>query len=68
MRSNKLEDGVKVFKRILHSLLVNAVSSQQQVSEALRIISTAAGYTTAMSLELQRRSIGTDTSQPEKKP
>jgi len=61
MRSNKLEDGVKVFKRILHSLLVNAVSSQQQVSEALRIISTAAGYTTAMSLELQRRSIGTDT-------
>ncbi|KAI9874172.1 MAG: hypothetical protein M1830_010106 [Pleopsidium flavum] len=61
MRSNKLEDGVKVFKRILHSLLVNAVSSQQQVSEAQKIIATAAEYTTAMSLEIQRRSIGTDT-------
>ncbi len=61
MRSNKLEDGVKVFKRILHSLLVNAVSSQQQVSEAQKIIFTAAEYTIAMSLELQRRSLGTDT-------
>lgn len=61
MRANKLEDGVKVFRRILHSLLVNAVSSQQQVSEAQKIISTAAEYTTAMSIELHRRSVGTDT-------
>ena len=61
MRSNKLDDGVKVFRRILHSLLVNAVSSQQQASEAQRIIATATQYAVAMSLELQRRSIGTDT-------
>ena len=61
MRSNKLDDGVKIFRRILHSLLVNAVSSQQQVSEAQKIITTATEYTVAMSLELQRRSIGTDT-------
>ena len=60
MRSNKLEDGLKTFKRILHSLLVNAVSSQQQVNEAKKIISTAAEYTTAMALELERRSIGTE--------
>lgn len=61
MRSNKLEDGVKVFKGILHSLLVNAVPSQQQATEAQKIISTAREYVVAMSLELQRRSLGTDT-------
>ena len=33
MRNNKLEDGVKVFRRILHSLLLNAVSTQAQVAE-----------------------------------
>ena len=57
MRSNKLDEGLRAFKRILHSLLVNAVSSQQQVNEARRIISTAAEYTVAMSLELERRSL-----------
>ena len=60
MKSNKLEDGLKTFKRILHSLLVNAVSNQQQVSEAKKVISTAAEYATAMSLELERRSVGID--------
>ena len=57
MRSNKLDDGIKAFKRILHSLLVNAVSTQQQVNEAKKIISTAAEYATAMALELERRSL-----------
>lgn len=33
MRENKLEDGVRTFKRVLHLLLVNAASSQQQASE-----------------------------------
>ena len=33
MRSNKLEEGVKVFKRVLHLLLLNAVSTHGQVSE-----------------------------------
>ena len=60
MRSNKLEDGVKTFRRILHALMVNAVASQQQVGEAKKIISTAAEYATAMSLELERRSTGTE--------
>ncbi|KAF4979549.1 hypothetical protein F66182_17278, partial [Fusarium sp. NRRL 66182] len=31
MRSNKLEEGVKIFKRILHTLLVNVVSSEDEV-------------------------------------
>ena len=57
MRSNKLEDGLKTFKRILHSLLVNSITSQQEFTEAKKIISTAAEYTTAMAIELERRTI-----------
>ena len=57
MRSNKLEDGLKTFKRILHALLVNAVSSQQQVTEAKKIISTATEYAMAMAIELERRAL-----------
>lgn len=33
MRQNNLVEGVKIFKRILHSLLVNAVSSSQEAAE-----------------------------------
>src|SRR5438034_5897179 len=64
MRSNKLEDGVKIFQRILHTVLVNAVSSDSDVTEAKKIITAAREYILAMSIELERRSIGTDT--PEK--
>lgn len=60
MRSNKLDDGLKSFKRILHSLLVNAVASQSEVAEAKKIITTAAEYATAMALELKRRAIPTE--------
>ena len=60
MRSNKLEDGLRIFKKILHSLMVNAVSSQQQVAEAKKIITTASEYAVAMAMELERRAIGTD--------
>lgn len=60
MRANRLEDGVVIFRRILHSLLLNVVSTQLQVNEAKKIMSTAAEYITAMALELERRRIGTD--------
>ena len=60
MRSNKLDDGLVTFKRILHSLLVNAASSKAQVDEAKKLITTAAEYSTAMALELERRSLPTD--------
>ncbi len=60
MKSNKLEDGLKTFKRILHALLVNAVGSQSQVGEAKKIISTATEYTIAMAMELERRALSTD--------
>lgn len=61
MRSNKLEDGVRTFKRILHTLLVNTVSSESEVEQAKKIISTAREYILAMSIELARRSLSTDT-------
>ena len=60
MRSNKLDDGLKIFTKILHSLLINAVSSQTEVGEARKIISTAAEYATAMALELERRTLPTE--------
>lgn len=63
MRNNKLEEGLKTFKRILHSLLVNVVASQQQVGEAKKIISIAAEYATAMALELERRSLPTESDE-----
>jgi coatomer protein complex subunit alpha (xenin) len=61
MRSNKLEDGVNVFKRILHTLLVNTVSSESEVEQAKKIITTAREYILAMSIELERRSLSTST-------
>lgn len=60
MRSNKLDDGLIAFRRILHALLVNAVSSKAQVDEAKKLITTAAEYAAAMALELERRSLPTD--------
>lgn len=63
MRSNKLDDGLKIFKRILHSLLVNAVASQSQVAEAKKFITTAAEYAVAMALELERRAIPAEGEQ-----
>ncbi|OJD25459.1 hypothetical protein ACJ73_03169 [Blastomyces percursus] len=61
MRANKLEDGVKIFQRILYTVLVNVVSSESEVEEARKIITTAREYILAMSIELERRAIGTDT-------
>ncbi|KAK4203189.1 coatomer WD associated region-domain-containing protein [Triangularia verruculosa] len=58
MKTNKLEEGVTIFKNILHSLLVNAVGSEDEVSEAKKVITAAAEYTLAMSIELERRSLG----------
>ena len=60
MRTNRLEDGLKTFKRILHSLLVNAVSSEQQVTEAKNIITKASEYAVAMAIELERRALPTE--------
>jgi len=57
MRTNKLENGVSTFKDILHSLLVNVVSSQSQVDDAKALITKAMEYTLAMSIELERRAV-----------
>jgi coatomer protein complex subunit alpha (xenin) len=61
MRSNKLEDGVTIFKNVLHSVLINTVSSEAEVEQAKKIIATAREYILAMSIELERRTLSTDT-------
>ncbi|KAL4818083.1 coatomer WD associated region-domain-containing protein [Aspergillus spinulosporus] len=61
MRANKLEDGVRIFKNILYSVLVNVVSSEAEVEQAKKIIATAREYILAMTIELERRALSTDT-------
>ncbi|PSR92318.1 coatomer WD associated region-domain-containing protein [Coniella lustricola] len=58
MKANKLEDGLTIFKNILHAILVNAVSSEGEVAEAKKLISSASEYSVAMSVELARRRLG----------
>lgn len=59
MRSNKLEDGARIFRGILHAILANAVSNESEVAEAKKLITSASEYTVAMSIELARRALGT---------
>jgi coatomer protein complex subunit alpha (xenin) len=59
MRNNKLEDGARIFRGILHALLVNAVSTASEVEEAKKLITSASEYSIAMSIELARRKLGT---------
>ncbi|GJC87383.1 putative coatomer subunit alpha [Colletotrichum liriopes] len=59
MKTNKLEDGLKVFKGILHAILINAVSSESEVAEAKKLITSASEYAVAMEIELSRRQLGT---------
>lgn len=58
MKANKLEDGLKLFKGILHAILINAVSSEDEVSEAKKLITSASEYAVAMDIELARRKLG----------
>ncbi|KAL2115103.1 hypothetical protein VTJ04DRAFT_10766 [Mycothermus thermophilus] len=58
MKANKLEDGVKIFKGILHAVLVNAVGSEAEVADAKKLIASASEYVVAMSIELARRALG----------
>ncbi|EOO01556.1 putative coatomer subunit protein [Phaeoacremonium minimum UCRPA7] len=58
MKGNKLEDGLRIFKGILHAVLVNAVSSDSEVAEAKKLITSASEYTVAMAVELERRKLG----------
>lgn len=58
MKANKLEDGVQIFKGILHAVLINAVSSESEVAEAKKLVTAASEYAVAMSIELARRKLG----------
>jgi coatomer subunit alpha len=69
MRTNKLEDGARIFKGILHTLLVNAVSTASEVEEARKLITSASEYSIAMNIELSRRNLGSNeeiAASPEK--
>ncbi|KAH6844826.1 coatomer WD associated region-domain-containing protein [Chaetomium sp. MPI-CAGE-AT-0009] len=59
MKANRLEDGLRIFKGILHSVLINAVGSDSEVAEAKKLITSAGEYAVAMSIELARRALGT---------
>jgi coatomer protein complex subunit alpha (xenin) len=65
MKSNKLDVGVIVFKRILQSILVNVVGSQTQVNEAKAIITKATEYALAMSVELEQRKLAASGNKDE---
>lgn len=58
MKANKLENGLKIFKGILHAVLINAVGSESEVAEAKKLIGSASEYAVAMSIELGRRALG----------
>ncbi|KEY64740.1 hypothetical protein S7711_05394 [Stachybotrys chartarum IBT 7711] len=58
MKANRLEDGISIFKGILHAILINAVSSEGEVEEAKKLIASASEYTVAMGIELTRRQLG----------
>lgn len=62
MRTNKLENGVTIFKGILQALLVNVASSQSEVDDAKSLITKAMEYAVAMSIELERRNIAAAAS------
>lgn len=69
MKANKLEDGVKLFKGILHTILINAVSSEGEVEEAKKLVRSASEYALAMGIELAKRQQGAPDKlqeQPEK--
>ncbi|EQB47987.1 coatomer WD associated region [Colletotrichum gloeosporioides Cg-14] len=63
MKTNKLEDGLLLFKGILHAILINAVSSESEVAEAKKLITSASEYAVAMEIELSRRQLGTSPDQ-----
>ncbi|KAK7426301.1 hypothetical protein QQZ08_007202 [Neonectria magnoliae] len=58
MKANKLDDGLNIFKGILHAILINCVSSSDEVTEAKKLIASASEYAVAMNIELSRRKLG----------
>lgn len=58
MKANKLDDGLNIFKGILHAILINSVSSEDEVAEAKKLIASASEYAVAMNIELSRRKLG----------
>ncbi|KAI9740819.1 MAG: hypothetical protein M1818_004424 [Claussenomyces sp. TS43310] len=60
VKGNRLDDGAVIFKNILHSLLVNAVSNASEANEAKKLITAASEYSVAIAIELSRRRLGSN--------
>lgn len=60
MKANKLEEGLHIFKSILHAILINAVSNEGEVAEAKKLIASASEYAQAMDIEVTRRKLGSN--------
>jgi len=63
MKNNVLDEGVVLFRGVLHTLMLSTMNSKSQVEEAKKIIQTATEYILAMTIELERRSIEKDPAQ-----
>ncbi|KZT60918.1 Coatomer, alpha subunit [Calocera cornea HHB12733] len=55
VRSNELGEAAKLFRSILHSLLLVVVASQAEVKELQDVISSCREYLLGVSIELERR-------------
>lgn len=63
MKANNLEEGVEIFRNVLHTLILTTVQSKSEVEDAKKIIQTATEYIIAMSIELERRGLTNNDSQ-----
>ncbi|KAF2670879.1 Coatomer, alpha subunit [Microthyrium microscopicum] len=57
MRTNKLDEGLKSYRRVLQLLMVNAVATANELDDAKKLIHSAGQYTLAISIELERRKL-----------
>ncbi|ODV91171.1 hypothetical protein CANCADRAFT_117644 [Tortispora caseinolytica NRRL Y-17796] len=57
VRANKLEDAVEMFKEILYAIVLNTVSTKDEVEEAQRLIEICREYILGLSIELERRGL-----------
>ncbi|ODQ66953.1 alpha subunit of COPI vesicle coatomer complex [Nadsonia fulvescens var. elongata DSM 6958] len=56
--ANEPEAAIDLFREIIHTILVLAVSSQEDADECLRLIDICKEYILAFSIELERRKLG----------
>ncbi|BFZ60889.1 hypothetical protein YB2330_001941 [Saitoella coloradoensis] len=63
VKANNIGEAVTLFRTILHTLLLTAVSSQSEAEELTQLVEVCKEYILGLSIELTRREIGTDPEQ-----